>query len=89
MSHILRTHKEPVTSTSSSSDSTLRMHTLLQCNICGKVLFSQRNLDNYKLVDHKITAEPHDVNETMEKLMGKFQRFNFLMILVQKKLWNI
>ena len=39
------------------------MHTLFQCNLCGKILFSQRNLDNHKEADHPVAGETTDDNE--------------------------
>ena len=57
MSHILSVHVQPVASTSSSSDSTQGMHTLFQCDVCGKILFSKRNLDKHKEDDHAVASE--------------------------------
>ena len=57
VSHILSVHVQPVASTSSSSDSTQGMHTLFQCDVCGKILFSKRNLDKHKEDDHAVASE--------------------------------
>ena len=73
VSHILSVHVQPVSSTSTETDSVRGMHTLFQCNVCGKILFSQRNLDNHKKADHPVTSEPTDdiAVEDMDDQLGE------------------
>ena len=63
VTHILGVHVQPVASTSTATNSAQGMHTLFQCNLCGKILFSQRNLDNHKEADHPVAGETTDNNE--------------------------
>ena len=64
VSHILNVHVQPVASTSSSSNSSQGMHTLFQCDVCGKILFSKRNLDKHKEDDHTVASEAPNNNES-------------------------
>ena len=40
------------------------MHTLFQCDVCGKILFSKRNLDKHKEDDHTVASEAPNNNES-------------------------
>ena len=62
VNHILNVHVQPVATTSSSSSNTHGMHTLFQCDVCGKVLFSKRNLDKHKEDDHTAASEAPNNN---------------------------